>query len=61
MKVKILSLKEEKHSMKSQGHRQNYTEVEIQSILKGKLMAQKVVVQQNGRDSESKRLGKKMG
>ncbi len=31
-KVKIFKFKRRKHSMKSQGHRQNYTEVEIQSI-----------------------------
>jgi large subunit ribosomal protein L21 len=31
-KVKIFKFRRRKHSMKSQGHRQNYTEVEIQSI-----------------------------
>ena len=31
-KVRILKFKRRKHSMKFQGHRQNYTEVEIQSI-----------------------------
>ena len=31
-KVRIFKFKRRKHSMKSQGHRQNFTEVEIKSI-----------------------------
>ena len=31
-KVRIFKFKRRKHSMKSQGHRQNFTEIEIKSI-----------------------------
>lgn len=31
-KVKIFKMRRRKHSMKSQGHRQNYTEVRIEQI-----------------------------
>jgi large subunit ribosomal protein L21 len=34
-KVKIFKLRRRKHYQKTQGHRQNYTEVRIDDILKG--------------------------
>ena len=62
-KVKIFKMRRRKHYQKTQGHRQNYTEVRIDDIVQGlRHMAHKKAggSSRNGRDSQAKRLGVKV-
>ena len=67
-KVSIFKMRRRKHYQKRQGHRQNYTEIEIgainaadQASSRSNDMAHKKAggSSRNGRDSQSKRLGVK--
>jgi ribosomal protein L21 len=62
-KVKIFKMRRRKHYQKHQGHRQNFTEIQIRHRRKqgGAHMAHKKAggSSRNGRDSQSKRLGVK--
>ena len=64
-KVRIFKMRRRKHYQKTQGHRQNYTEVRIDDIVSADrrtAMAHKKAggSSRNGRDSQSKRLGVKV-
>ena len=63
-KIRIFKMRRRKHYQKHQGHRQNYTELQIDAIVAAeeRTMAHKKAggSSRNGRDSESKRLGVKV-